>query len=71
MPDASNLDAFVPIIVKYVDHGFGGDDVYFTGLTLNELAICGKVAGIDLGDLYVFFQDLHKKSDQDNQQWCY
>ena len=59
VPDASDFDAFVPVMVEDMNHCFGSDDIDFSTLSSNKFAICGEIAGIDFGDFYVLFEDLH------------
>ena len=62
MPDASNFDAFVPVVVEDVHHGFGLDDVDLPRSTRDKFAVGSKVAGIDFRDFDVFFENFHSVS---------
>lgn len=59
MPDASNFDAFVPVVVEDVNHCFGLDDVDLPRTTRDKFTIGSEVAGIDFRDFDVFFENFH------------
>jgi hypothetical protein len=59
VPDASDFDTFVPVVVENMDHRLSTDDIYLPCATRDKFAVCGKIAWVDLRDFDVFFEDFH------------
>ena len=62
VPDASDFDAFVPVVVEDMNHRLSTDDVYFPCATRDKLAVRRERARVDLRDFDVFFENFHSVS---------
>ena len=62
VPDASDLDTAVVVVVEDVDHRFGAYNIDLSCATRDEFAIRREVAGVDLGDFDIFFENFHSVS---------
>jgi hypothetical protein len=59
VPDASDLDALIPVVVEDVHHRFGADNVNLAGRAPDKLAVRREVAWVNLRDFDVFFENFH------------
>ena len=62
MPNAGNFYAEIPVVVENLDHCFGTDEIDFSCGSGNKLAICSEIAGVNLRDFDVFFENFHSVS---------
>jgi hypothetical protein len=59
VPNASDFDSFIPVVVEDVHHRLGPDEVDFSRGSGDKLAVCGEIARIDFRDLDIFFENFH------------